>query len=75
MLSYGLGTVIDFHKGLKIVFRYRNLTLIQQLLEKKKKMKCIYSLYPDHLKYEQKERKVKGKHYLKKRSSGPKSLT
>jgi len=31
----------------------------------RRKRKCIYSLYPGHLEYEQNDRKVKGQHILK----------
>jgi len=42
MLSYRLCTVNDFHWGFKLVISYKNLTLSQHILEKKKRY--IYSL-------------------------------
>jgi len=60
MLSYRLGTVNDFHWGLKQVFRYiANLTLTQHLLEIKIKVKYVYSFYNGHQEHEQNDRKEK----------------
>ena len=66
MLSYRLGTVIDFHWGFKPVFRYSKPTLIQHLLEKKKKNNFVLTLctYLVHIKHEQKDKKVKRKRHF-----------
>jgi len=59
MLSYRLGTVNDFHWGFKPLLTYSKTHTYSTFIGEEKENICIYSLYPDHLEYEQNDRKVK----------------
>jgi len=59
MLGYRLGTVNDFHWGLKPVLSFIKPHTFSTFVGEEKRKKCIYSLHSGHLKAEQNDRKVK----------------
>ena len=65
MLSYRLGTVNDFHCGIKQVLGYSQPHIYFTCIGEKK-MKYIYPFYVGHLEYEQNDRKEKGERILKR---------